>query len=62
VLSVRRPVADCRSSRRGQWPDGLMASVLERHLREELSNATNLDGDANASIDGAIDLVRTYLR
>jgi FrmR/RcnR family transcriptional regulator, repressor of frmRAB operon len=42
--------------------NGLMAGVLESHLREEFSNATNLNGDANASIDGVIDLVRTYLR
>ncbi|MFK4448107.1 DNA-binding FrmR family transcriptional regulator [Caballeronia udeis] len=42
--------------------NGLMAGVLESHLREEFSNAINLDGDANASIEGVIDLVRTYLR
>ncbi|MFM0351580.1 formaldehyde-responsive transcriptional repressor FrmR [Paraburkholderia sp. RL17-347-BIC-D] len=42
--------------------NGLMAGVLESHLREEFSNAANLNGDANASIDGVIDLVRTYLR
>jgi DNA-binding FrmR family transcriptional regulator len=41
---------------------GLMAEVLESHLRDEFSNPTNLNGDADASIDGVINLVRTYLR
>jgi FrmR/RcnR family transcriptional regulator, repressor of frmRAB operon len=42
--------------------NGLMAGVLESHLREEFSNATGVTGDASASIDGVIGLVRTYLR
>jgi FrmR/RcnR family transcriptional regulator, repressor of frmRAB operon len=42
--------------------NGLMAGVLESHLREEFSNATGAVGEANASIDEVIGLVRTYLR
>jgi DNA-binding FrmR family transcriptional regulator len=42
--------------------NGLMACVLESHLREEFSNATNRQDGANASINGVINLVRTYLR
>ncbi|WP_118180121.1 formaldehyde-responsive transcriptional repressor FrmR [Paraburkholderia phosphatilytica] len=42
--------------------NGLMAGVLESHLREEFLNATSADGDADASINGVIGLVRTYLR
>ena len=42
--------------------NGLMAGVLESHLREEFAHATNVNGNADASIDGVIGLVRTYLR
>jgi FrmR/RcnR family transcriptional regulator, repressor of frmRAB operon len=42
--------------------NGLMACVLESHLREEFSNATNCNDGANASINGVVNLVRTYLR
>jgi DNA-binding FrmR family transcriptional regulator len=42
--------------------NGLMAGVLESHLREEFVHATSANGDAAASIDGVIGLVRTYLR
>lgn len=42
--------------------NGLMAGVLESHLREEFLNATRPTGDADASISDVIGLVRTYLR
>jgi FrmR/RcnR family transcriptional regulator, repressor of frmRAB operon len=42
--------------------NGLMAGVLESHLRETFSNATSRNDGATASINGVIDLVRTYLR
>jgi FrmR/RcnR family transcriptional regulator, repressor of frmRAB operon len=42
--------------------NGLMAGVLESHLREEFSNVRGASADADASIDGVIGLVRTYLR
>ena len=42
--------------------NGLMAGVLESHLREEFANVTSTSGGAAASIDNVIGLVRTYLR
>jgi FrmR/RcnR family transcriptional regulator, repressor of frmRAB operon len=42
--------------------NGLMAGVLESHLREEFSSATGAAGQATPSIDNVIGLVRTYLR
>ncbi|MGB8416730.1 formaldehyde-responsive transcriptional repressor FrmR [Paraburkholderia sp.] len=42
--------------------NGLMAGVLESHLREEFSNATGASGEASGSIDSVIGLVRTYLK
>jgi DNA-binding FrmR family transcriptional regulator len=42
--------------------NGLMAGVLESHLREEFSNAISPAGDATTSIDSVIGLFRTYLR
>ncbi|UNK42640.1 formaldehyde-responsive transcriptional repressor FrmR [Luteimonas sp. S4-F44] len=41
--------------------NGLMAGVLESHLREELAGASSADR-RQASIDDAIALVRSYLR
>ena len=41
--------------------NGLMAGVLESHLREELAGASSADRQ-QASIDDAIALVRSYLR
>lgn len=42
--------------------NGLMASVLESHLREELTQGTNKSGAQNKSIDEAISIIRSYLR
>ncbi len=41
--------------------NGLMAGVLESHLRETLSQAAS-DKQAQASIDDVLALVRSYLR
>ena len=41
--------------------NGLMASVLESHLREEFTHAAGAEG-RQASIDEAVSLVRSYLR
>lgn len=41
--------------------NGLMAGVLESHLREEFSSAAGTN-QATSSIDDVIGLVRTYLR
>ncbi|MCK9510883.1 MAG: formaldehyde-responsive transcriptional repressor FrmR [Pigmentiphaga sp.] len=41
--------------------NGLMASVLESHLREEFAHAAGTEGQ-QASIDEAVSLVRSYLR
>lgn len=42
--------------------NGLMAGVLESHLREEFLQASPTDEAQQASIDNVISLVRTYLR
>lgn len=43
--------------------NGLMAGVLESHLREEFSHLVPASGSApQKSIDDAITLVRSYLR
>lgn len=42
--------------------NGLMAGVLESHLREEFSNVKAPPAGAEASIDSVIGLVRTYFR
>ncbi|WP_242112475.1 formaldehyde-responsive transcriptional repressor FrmR [Luteimonas aquatica] len=48
--------------------NGLMAEVLESHLREEFGDAAGRDagarrtGDRQAGIDQAIALVRSYLK
>ncbi len=42
--------------------NGLMAGVLESHLREELMNANSSIESRVSSIDDAVSLVRTYLR
>jgi len=42
--------------------NGLMAGVLESHLREEFLQAAHPDEAQQASIDNAIALVRSYLR
>ncbi|WP_058833486.1 formaldehyde-responsive transcriptional repressor FrmR [Luteimonas abyssi] len=42
--------------------NGLMAGVLESHLREELAQAAATPEQRQASIDDAVSLVRSYLR
>ncbi|MFT4063772.1 formaldehyde-responsive transcriptional repressor FrmR [Paraburkholderia sp.] len=42
--------------------NGLMAGVLESHLREEFSNLAEVDGPPRQSIDDVLSLVRSYLR
>jgi FrmR/RcnR family transcriptional regulator, repressor of frmRAB operon len=42
--------------------NGLMAGVLESHLREEFLSASSSKGDPKSSIDNVIGLVRSYLR
>ncbi|EJD6546858.1 TPA: formaldehyde-responsive transcriptional repressor FrmR [Klebsiella pneumoniae] len=42
--------------------NGLMAGVLESHLREQFVDGTHDSGAQNASVDEVIGLVRTYLR
>ena len=42
--------------------NGLMAGVLESHLREELAPLANADGARQSSVDDAIALIRAYLR
>ncbi len=42
--------------------NGLMAGVLESHLREELAQASATPAQRQASIDDAVALVRSYLR
>lgn len=42
--------------------NGLMAEVLESHLREEFTHLGELGDGQQTSIDGVISLVRSYLR
>ena len=42
--------------------NGLMAGVLEGHLREEFSNLVDTTEEQRSSIDEVIALVRTYLK
>ncbi len=42
--------------------NGLMAGVLESHLREELTQAAATPAQRQAGIDDAVALVRSYLR
>ncbi|MGY2041254.1 formaldehyde-responsive transcriptional repressor FrmR [Pseudomonas pergaminensis] len=42
--------------------NGLMAGVLESHLREEFSQLTDASQAQRASIDEVVSLVRTYLK
>ena len=42
--------------------NGLMAGVLESHLREEFSQLTDTSQAKRASIDEVVSLVRTYLK
>lgn len=42
--------------------NGLMAGVLESHLREELAPLASRDDARQSSVDDAIALVRAYLR
>jgi DNA-binding FrmR family transcriptional regulator len=42
--------------------NGLMAGVLESHLREEFSNLTDTSETQRSSIDEVVSLVRTYLK
>ncbi|AIF47949.1 MULTISPECIES: formaldehyde-responsive transcriptional repressor FrmR [Dyella] len=42
--------------------NGLMAGVLESHLREEFSHLAQANGTPDKSIDEVVSLVRSYLR
>lgn len=42
--------------------NGLMAGVLETHLREELAHAAATPARRQAGIDDAVALVRSYLK
>lgn len=42
--------------------NGLMAGVLESHLREEFTSAQETTDGQRSSIDEVISLVRTYLK
>ncbi|WP_322070262.1 formaldehyde-responsive transcriptional repressor FrmR [Paraburkholderia bannensis] len=42
--------------------NGLMAGVLESHLREEFSSLAAADDSSKKSIDEVVSLVRSYLR
>ncbi|WP_447802844.1 formaldehyde-responsive transcriptional repressor FrmR [Pseudomonas serbica] len=42
--------------------NGLMAGVLESHLREEFSNLVDTSESQRSSIDEVVSLVRTYLK
>jgi FrmR/RcnR family transcriptional regulator, repressor of frmRAB operon len=42
--------------------NGVMAGVLESHLREEFTQLADSPGSASESIDDVVSLVRTYLR
>lgn len=42
--------------------NGLMAGVLESHLREEFAHMAHASGKPGQSIDEVVSLVRSYLR
>lgn len=42
--------------------NGLMAEVLESHLREEFKSANSTAESREASIEDVVSLIRTYLR
>jgi DNA-binding FrmR family transcriptional regulator len=42
--------------------NGLMAGVLESHLREEFTSMVDTTDAQRSSIDGVISMVRTYLK
>ena len=42
--------------------NGLMAGVLESHLREEFAHVAQANGKPDKSIDEVVSLVRSYLR
>jgi DNA-binding FrmR family transcriptional regulator len=42
--------------------NGLMAGVLESHLREEFTGRVDTTDSQKSSIDEAISLIRTYLK
>lgn len=42
--------------------NGLMAGVLESHLREEFSHVAEATDGSHKSIDDVVSLVRSYLR
>jgi DNA-binding FrmR family transcriptional regulator len=42
--------------------NGLMAGVLESHLREEFTNLVDTTDAQRSSIDEVVSLVRTYLK
>ncbi|WDD90644.1 formaldehyde-responsive transcriptional repressor FrmR (plasmid) [Burkholderia sp. FERM BP-3421] len=42
--------------------NGLMAGVLESHLREEFAHLGDANEAAQQSVDGIVSLVRSYLR
>lgn len=42
--------------------NGLMAGVLESHLREEFTSMVDTTEAQRSSIDGVISMVRTYLK
>jgi DNA-binding FrmR family transcriptional regulator len=42
--------------------NGLMAGVLESHLREEFTGGVDTTDSQKSSIDEAISLIRTYLK
>ena len=42
--------------------NGIMAEVLESHLRETFQAETHLDATLNASVNISIELIRSYLK
>jgi DNA-binding FrmR family transcriptional regulator len=56
-----RPVLQQIAAMRGAI-NGLMAGVLESHLRETFAQATPVGGPQTESIDDVVSLVRSYLR
>ena len=42
--------------------NGIMAEVLESHLRETFQTETHLDATLNASVNNSIELIRSYLK
>ncbi|MQB56073.1 formaldehyde-responsive transcriptional repressor FrmR [Rahnella sp. RcJ3] len=55
------PILQQITSIRGAM-NGLMAGVLESHLREELMNSNTTVEARESSIEDAVTLIRTYLR